>query len=92
MNHSGAELAPVFVTVFGIVAVLFGLLVFALTILVWCKIFSKAGYSWALGLLMLVPVANFIMMLVLAFSDWPIHKELRLLKQPMPPAQVPPVQ
>ena len=91
MNHGG-ELAPVFVMVFGLVAVLFGLLLFALTILIWCKIFSKAGYSWAMGLLMLVPIANFIMLLVLAFSDWPIHKELRLLKQPRSPAQVPPVQ
>lgn len=69
-----------------------GLLFFSLTIVIWCKIFSKAGYSWALGLLMLVPVANLVMMLVLAFSDWPVHRELRLLKQSMSPAQVPPVQ
>ena len=43
--------------------------------------FSKAGYSWALGLLMLVPIANIIMPFVLAFGDWPIYKELRLLRQ-----------
>jgi hypothetical protein len=49
--------------------------------LIFCKIFSKAGYSWALGLLMLIPIANIIMPFVLAFGDWPIQKELRLLKQ-----------
>ena len=92
MSHVGPDVAPVFALVFSLVMVFFGLLFFALTIVIWCKIFSKAGYSWALGLLMLVPIANLVMMLVLAFSDWPIHKELRLLKQPRPPAQVPPVQ
>jgi len=69
------------------VAIFFGLLAFVLTIVIWCKIFSKAGYSWAMGLLMLVPLVNLIMMLVLAFSDWPVQRELRLLKQARPPAQ-----
>ncbi|MHC5061538.1 MAG: hypothetical protein ACYTFK_10705 [Planctomycetota bacterium] len=90
MYNGPPDVSPVFALVLGLIIVFFGLLVFALTILIWCKIFSKAGYSWAMGLLMLVPIANFIMLLVLAFSDWPVHKELRLLKQPMPPAQVPP--
>ena len=49
-------------------------------LILWCKIFSKTGYSWAMGLLVLVPFGNLIMMLVLAFSDWPILKELRALK------------
>jgi hypothetical protein len=61
----------VFVSLMGIV----------LTILIYCMVFYKAGYSWALGLLMLVPIANIIMPFVLAFSDWPIRRELRLLKQ-----------
>jgi hypothetical protein len=46
-----------------------------------CMIFSKAGYSWALGLLMFVPVVNIIIFLVLGFSDWPISKEILRLKQ-----------
>jgi uncharacterized membrane protein len=50
-------------------------------ILICCKIFSKAGYSWALGLLMLLPIINIIMFFFLAFADWPVRKELRLLKQ-----------
>ena len=43
----------------------------------WGKIFSKTGYGWALGLLMLIPIANLIMLLVLAFGDWPVLKELK---------------
>jgi len=92
MNHGGSELAPVFALGFSLIILFVGLVVFVLTIVIWCKIFSKAGYSWALGLLMLVPIANLVMMLVLAFSDWPVHRELRLLKQAMSPAQVPAVQ
>jgi hypothetical protein len=49
--------------------------------LIICKIFANAGYSWALGLLMLIPIVNIIMMFYLAFADWPVNKELRELKQ-----------
>lgn len=35
------------------------------------KICAKAGFSGALGLLMLVPVANVILLLYLAFAEWP---------------------
>ena len=78
-NYS--EAAPVVIVIFAIFAILLGLIVAIITALIYCKIFSKAGYSWALGLLMLVPIANIIMPFVLAFGDWPILKELRLLKQ-----------
>lgn len=57
------------------------LVAIAIKVLIFCKIFSKAGYSWALGLLMLVPIANIIMAFFLAFADWPVCKELRKLKQ-----------
>ena len=75
-------------------AIAFGLMLLAvlistlLTVLIFCMVFSKAGYSWALGLLMLVPIANIIMPFVLAFGDWPVRRELRLLKQQLsaPPA------
>jgi hypothetical protein len=66
--------------VFGVCFVFgFVLLALALNIVlvVWpfCRIFSKAGYSWALGILMIVPVANIIMPFVLAFGDWPIFRK-----------------
>ena len=34
------------------------------------KIFSKAGFSGWLSLLMLVPLANLIVLYVVAFSEW----------------------
>jgi hypothetical protein len=46
-----------------------------------CRIFSKAGYSWAFGLLMLLPMSEIVIPLVLALIDWPVCKELRLFKQ-----------
>ena len=68
----------------GVLIILYLLFVAAIVILgiiAWWKIFSKAGYSGALSLLMMVPVANLVVFLVLAFGDWPMQKELRLLKK-----------
>jgi hypothetical protein len=56
------------------------LAVLIVSILLWCKIFSKTGYHWAFGLLILIPFGNLIVILILAFSDWPILKELSILK------------
>jgi len=79
VHHHGPELV---LQALLIALVLLGILV-AITIklLIFCKIFSKAGYSWALGLLMVVPIADIIMAFFLAFADWPIRKEMRRLKQ-----------
>ncbi len=60
----------------------------AITLLVWCRIFSRAGFHWALGLLMRVPVANIIMPLYLAFAQWPIHSELTALRRPPAPPSI----
>jgi hypothetical protein len=57
------------------------LVILAVKLLICCKIFSNAGYSWALGLLTLIPILNIIMIFYLAFADWPVNKELRELKQ-----------
>lgn len=45
------------------------------------KIIQKAGYSGWFVLLGLVPVVNIVMFFVFAFSDWPVHKELRQYRQ-----------
>lgn len=61
-----------------VIILVVGLLALALNILyvvAFCKIFSKAGYHWAMGLLMLVPIANFVMPLVLAFGQWPVFAD-----------------
>jgi len=75
------NMAPVFSVIFLIFIIPLVLLIVAVKILVFCKIFSKAGYSWALGLLMLVPIANIVMLFVLAFAEWPIERELRSFRQ-----------
>jgi len=47
---------------------------------VYCQIFHKTGWHWALGLLMLVPIACVIMLFVLAFAKWPIERQLQQLR------------
>ena len=36
------------------------------------RIFSRAGFKGYFGILFLVPVANFIVLLYLAYKEWPI--------------------
>ena len=74
----GVEAVPVFVI--GVI-VLALLVIVPLKLLIACMIFHKTGYSWALGLLMLVPIVNILMIFVLAFGDWPVRRELRQLRQ-----------
>jgi hypothetical protein len=62
-------------------AILVSLIMMALLTFAFCRIFHKAGYCWALGLLTLVPLANLIMPFVLAFGDWPVQRELRRLRE-----------
>ncbi len=57
------------------------LAIIAFAIFIWWKIFVKAGYSGTLGLLMLVPIANLVVLLILAFGEWPILRELNGLRQ-----------
>jgi hypothetical protein len=53
----------------------------AIKVFSFCRIFSRTGYSWAFGLLMLLPFSEVIIPLILALIDWPVCKELRLFKQ-----------
>ncbi len=80
VSHS-THAAPLFLILLIMFSFFVGLIALAIRALIFCKIFSKAGYSWALGLLSLVPIANIIMAFYLAFADWPVQKELRQLKQ-----------
>ncbi len=77
----GTHAAPGFLILLIMFGVFFGLIAVAIKALIFCKIFSKAGYSWALGLLILVPIADIIIAFYLAFADWPVQKELCKLKQ-----------
>jgi len=68
-----------------VMVVFFVLLVLTAVVIIkavlFCRIFSKAGYHWALGLLMLVPIACIVMLFVLAFGKWPIYKELQQFRR-----------
>ena len=66
---------------FSLIMLVIGLISIVITVIVWWTIFSKAGYSGALSLLFLIPIANLIMLLVFAFSKWPILRELEMLRQ-----------
>ncbi len=45
------------------------------------KVFSKAGFSGWWSLLMIVPVMNVLLEYYLAFAEWPIHRELLILRK-----------
>ena len=75
------NIAPIFSIIFLVFMIPLVLIIVAVKILIFCKIFSRAGYSWALGLLMLVPIANIVMLFVLAFAEWPVQRELRSYRQ-----------
>jgi hypothetical protein len=76
-------------------SVIFGVIAIVFAVIIYWRIFSKAGYSGAMGLLMFVPIANIIVLCILAFGNWPIYKELNYLRQqvaqgqrsPAPPQQ-----
>jgi heme/copper-type cytochrome/quinol oxidase subunit 2 len=72
----GTSLAAfsIFFAIIGIVSIVF-------TAIIYWKIFSKAGYSGAMGLLMFVPIANIVALCILAFGTWPIYEELNQLRQ-----------
>jgi hypothetical protein len=71
-----AAVAPIIIT-----SVIISLVFIVLAAIIYWKIFSKAGYSGAIGLLMFVPIANLVVLLMLAFAEWPIYKELNFLRQ-----------
>ena len=52
----------------------------AITAIVWWKIVGRTGYHPALSLLMFVPLLNLVLLIVLAFQEWPVQRELAALK------------
>lgn len=80
-RHWPEDIEPVLILLLLMFIIFMVLVVTFIKVLVFCKIFSKAGYSWALGLLMLLPFVDVIMVLFLAFADWPVCREIRSLKQ-----------
>jgi len=60
----------------GLGLIVFGAIVVSvlITVIPFWKICSKAGFSGALALLMLVPIANIILPFYIAFAEWPALK------------------
>jgi uncharacterized membrane protein YhaH (DUF805 family) len=78
-SGSGALAALTGVTLLVFTLIMVAAIVFS--VIIYWKIFSKAGYSGALGLLMFVPIANIVVLCILAFGEWPIYRELNQLRQ-----------
>ena len=64
-----------------LVILFFALLGMAVQVVAFCMIFRKTGYHWALGFLMVIPLAELVVPLILGFADWPIARKLRALQQ-----------
>lgn len=88
MSQSQAQALSASFATFGAIIGIISLLSIVLAVVIWWRIFSKAGYNGALSLLLFVPIANIIMLCILAFGEWPIYQELNALRQrvnSMPP-------
>src|SRR5512135_1429041 len=68
---------------FAILAVilLFAFAMMALMLWLWSRIFSKAGHTPWLALILLIPLANLVMIFWFALSTWPIENEVQRLRQ-----------
>ena len=49
--------------------------IFAIFILPFWKIFTKAGFPGWLSLFLLIPIANILVLFFLAFAEWPALKK-----------------
>jgi len=77
--HSGhPEAAVILIIVLALVFV--ALLMTAVMIFMVWRVVSKTGFPGALSLLYIVPFGNIVILAILAFSEWPIAKELKAYK------------
>jgi hypothetical protein len=58
------------------IRVVVGILVIPLFIIPFWRIFSRAGFSGFLALLMLIPLVNLITLYYVAFSRWNVKPEI----------------
>ncbi|GAC1614952.1 MAG: hypothetical protein NVS4B13_09510 [Candidatus Elarobacter sp.] len=60
---------------------LFGLVMIVITVAIYYVIIKKTGYNPLLALLILIPgIGGLIVMIMLAFTEWPIQRENRELR------------
>lgn len=84
-SDANAAAASLFAGGFLLVWFLFACGILILSLVVNWRIASKAGYSGVLSLLMLIPLVNFVVVLMFAFSEWPIEQQLRGSRSPAAP-------
>lgn len=72
---SGAALGA-FLAAYG----LFVIIIVVLSIVIYWRIASKAGYPGAYSLLMLIPLVNLIVLILFAFTEWPVERELKAVR------------
>lgn len=77
-------------TEMGSVDVITLLLAAIIMIIPFWRIFSKAGYSGWLSILMVIPIINIILLYYLAFAKWPIlrgRESEQITSNPPPPTR-----
>ncbi len=74
VNNSGLSTAGL------TVAIIAGVAIWLVFVIAYIKIITKAGYSGWWILILLVPIANIVMLLVFAYKEWPIQRELAELR------------
>lgn len=62
----------------------FIIIIVVLSIVIYWRIASKAGYPGAYSLLMLVPLVNLIVLIMFAFTEWPIERQLKAVSGDAP--------
>ena len=82
------QMMPYFAIVVMVLSIV-SLLLTILNVIIFCKLFQKTGRPWALGFLVLLPMAGLIILLFLAFGRWPVLEELSALKAAAEPSAKP---
>ncbi len=88
MEHVGFN--PTDTAVFLIPMILFGIIANVILVIPFWFIFKKAGFSPWLAVLMFVPLANIIILYVIAFSQWKVVPMWPSSVTPHPPQSFPP--
>ncbi len=73
VTHGGQPVWGIGVGMIVFVSLLFVLLTDIVAIVPFFWVFRKAGWHWAMGFLMLLPIVNLVMLYVLAFARWPVE-------------------
>jgi len=59
---------------------IFVIVVLVISLIINWVIATKAGYPGAYSLLLLIPLVNIIIIILFAFTEWPIQRELKALR------------